>query len=118
MSKITIVDLEVHYCVGVSDEERATPQRLLLTVDMNFDFSSAAVSDRIERTINYQTVAEDLLKFGEGRSWKLLEKLVDNVAERVLTEYKPQGVMVEVKKFSIPQARFVSVSTGKTRPPR
>ncbi len=118
MSKITIVDLEVHYCIGVSDEERATPQRLLLTVDMNFDFSSAAVSDRIERTINYQTVAEDLLKFGEGRSWKLLEKLVDNVAERVLTEYKPQGVMVEVKKFSIPQARFVSVSTGKTRPPR
>jgi 7,8-dihydroneopterin aldolase/epimerase/oxygenase len=118
MSKITIVDLEVHYCVGVTDEERAKPQRLLVTVDMNFDFSSAAVSDRIERTINYQTVAEDLLKFGEGRSWKLVEKVVDNIAERVLSEYKPQSVLVEVKKFSIPQARFVSVSTGKTRPPR
>jgi dihydroneopterin aldolase len=118
MSKITIVDLEVHYCVGVSDEERAKPQRLLVTVDMSLDFSSAAMSDRIERTINYQTVAEDLLKFGEGRSWKLVEKLVDNLADRVLTEYKPQGVMVEVKKFSIPQARFVSVSTGKVRPPR
>ena len=81
MSKITIVDLEVFYCVGVTDEERAKPQRLLLTVDMSFDFSSAAVSDRIERTINYQTVADDLLKFGEGRSWKLVEKLVANIAE-------------------------------------
>ncbi len=118
MSKITIVDLEVHYCVGVTEEERAKPQRLLVTVDMNFDFSSAAVSDRIERTINYQTVADDLLKFGDGRNWKLVEKLVDNIAEHVLTAYKPQGVMVEVKKFSIPQARFVSVSTGKARPPR
>ncbi len=118
MSKITIVDLEVHYCVGISDEERAKPQRLLLTVDMTLDFSSASVSDRIERTINYQTVAEDLLKFGEGRSWKLLEKLVAKVAERILTEYKPQAVMVEVKKFSIPQARFISVSTGQTRAPR
>ena len=118
MSKITIVDLEVHYCVGVTEEERAKAQRLLVTVDMTFDFSSAAVSDRIERTINYQTVAEDLLKFGEGRSWKLVEKVVDNIAEWVLTEYKPQGVLVEVKKFSIPQARFVSVSTGKARPPR
>ena len=118
MSKITIVDLEVHYCVGVSDEERAKPQRLLVTVDMNFDFSSAAVSDRIERTINYQTVADDLLKFGEGRSWKLVERVVDNIAERILSEYKPQGVLVEVKKFSIPQARFVSVSTGRTREPR
>jgi len=118
MSKITIVDLEVHYCVGISNEERAKPQRLLLTVDMSLDFSSASVSDRIERTINYQTVAEDLLKFGEGRSWKLLEKLVANLAERVLDEYKPQSVLVEVKKFSIPQARFVSVSTGVSRPPR
>ena len=115
MSKITIVDLEVFYCVGVTDEERAKPQRLLLTVDMNFDFSSAAVSDRIERTINYQHVAEGLLKFGEGRSWKLIEKLVTNVADWVLTEYKPEAVLVEVKKFSIPQARFVSVSIGKTR---
>jgi len=26
--------------------------------------------------------------------------------------------MVEAKKFSIPQARFISVSTGKTRPAR
>ena len=118
MSKITIVDLEVFYCVGVTDEERAKPQRLLLTVDMNFDFSSAAVSDRIERTINYQTVADDLLKFGEGRSWKLVEKLVANVADRILAEYKPQAVMVEAKKFSIPQASFVSVSTGVSRPPR
>ncbi len=118
MSKITIVDLEVNYCVGVTDEERAKPQRLLVTVDMSLDFSSASVSDRIERTINYQTVAEDLLKFGEGRSWKLLEKLVANIAERILAEYKPQSVLVEVKKFSIPQARFISVSTGQSRVPR
>jgi FolB domain-containing protein len=118
MAKITIVDLEVFYCVGVTDEERAKPQRLLLTVDMTFDFSSAAVSDRIERTINYQTVADDLLKFGEGRNWKLVERLVSNIADRVLTEYKPQAVMVEAKKFTIPQARFISVSIGKTREPR
>jgi FolB domain-containing protein len=118
MSKITIVDLEVHYCVGVTEEERAKPQRLLVTVDMSLDFSSAAVSDRIERTINYQTIVDELLKFGEGRSWKLVEKLVTNIAERILTEYKPQGVMVEVKKFSIPQARFISVSTGQALQPR
>lgn len=118
MSKITIVDLEVHYCVGVSDEERAQPQRLLLTVDMTLDFASASVSDRIERTINYQTVAEGLLKFGEDRSWRLLEKLVANIAEWVLTEFNPQSVLVEVKKFTIPQARFVSVSMGQTRGPR
>jgi FolB domain-containing protein len=118
MAKITIVDLEVHYCVGVTDEERAKPQRLLVTVVMDLDFTPAVASDRIERTINYQEVADDLLKFGEGRSWKLIEKLASNIADWVLAEYTPEAVMVEVKKFCIPQARFVSVSLGKSRPPR
>src|SRR4051812_13616653 len=114
MTKITIVDLEVFYCVGVTDEERAKPQRLLVTVDMNFDFSSAAVSDRIEKTINYFDLAQRLLKYGEGRNWKLLEKLVANVADLIMAEFKPQAVMVEVKKFPFPQARFVSVSLTRT----
>jgi len=35
---------------------------------------------------------------------------------RILTEYQPHGVLVEVKKFSIPQARHVSVTFTKTRP--
>jgi dihydroneopterin aldolase len=113
MSKITIVDLEVFYCVGVSDEERATPQRLLLTVDMDFDFASAVLSDRITKTIDYHKVAQFLLKFGEGRNWKLIEKVANDIADRVLTDFRPQGVIVEVKKFALPQARHVSVKLSK-----
>ena len=116
MSKISIVDLEVFYSVGVTDEERAQPQRLLVTVVMDFDFSTASLSDRIEKTINYQAVAQRLLKYGDGRSWKLLERLVSNIADTVMTEFKPQAVMVEAKKFTIPQARYVSVSLVRTRP--
>ena len=115
MAKITIVDLEVFYCVGVPDEEHAKPQRLLVTVEMSLDFTSAIASDRVERTINYQTVVDELSQFGEGRSWKLIEKLASNIADLVLAKYTPDAVMVEVKKFSIPQAGFVSVSLGKAR---
>jgi FolB domain-containing protein len=115
MSRITIVDLEVFYCIGVTEDERTQPQRLLLTVDMSFDFSTAAVSDRIEKTIDYHTVAQDLLGFGKGRSWKLVERLVTNIADHVLAEYRPQAVQVEVKKFALPQARFVAVSLAKAR---
>jgi 7,8-dihydroneopterin aldolase/epimerase/oxygenase len=118
MSRVAIVDLEVQYHVGVTDQERAKPQRLLLTVEMTLDFSAAAISDRIERTINYQTVVDELLKFGEDRSWRLIERLASNLADRIMMEYGPDEVTVEVKKFSIPQARFVSVSTARTRPPR
>jgi FolB domain-containing protein len=110
MSTISIVDLEVHYRVGVPDEERAKPQRLLISVKMDFDFTNAAKSDAVEDTINYYTVSQELLKFGEGRSWKLLERLVSEIADRILFQFRPLAVSVEVKKFIIPQARYVSVS--------
>ena len=48
----------------------------------------------------------------------LVQRLVDKIAEHILNEYKPQSVLVEVKKFTIPQARFVSVSTGQSKPVR
>ena len=110
MSKISLVDLEVFYRVGVPDAERAQPQRLLLTVELESDFTAAAKSDGIADTIDYYAVTQRLLKFGGGREWKLIEKLASDIADTVLKEFKPQSVFVEVKKFIIPQARYVSVS--------
>jgi len=110
MSKISIVDLEVFSRVGVPDEERAQPQRLLLTVEMESSFSKAAKSDDIADTVDYFAVSQRLLKFGDGRSWKLIEKLAADIADMILAEFKPKGVTVEVKKFPIGQAKYVSVS--------
>ena len=112
-NKISIVDLEVFFRVGVPDTERAQPQRLLLTVEMESDFSAAAKSDGIADTIDYYAVTQRLLKFGEGREWKLIEKLAADIADTILSEFKPQSVTVEVKKFIIPQALYVSVSLFK-----
>jgi dihydroneopterin aldolase len=114
MAKISIVDLEVFYRVGVPEAERAQPQRLLLTVEMESDFS-AAKSDSIADTIDYFAVTQRLLKFGDGKNWKLIEKLADDIADVILAEFKSAGVTVEVKKFIIPQARYVAVSLSKIR---
>ena len=113
MSHISIVDLEVFYRVGVPDEERAKPQRLLLTIELEFDFAGAAASDRIEDTINYRAITDDLLQFGEGRAWNLIEKLAADIADLLLKAYQPQSVKVEVKKFIIPQARHVAVAMSR-----
>ena len=110
MSQISIVDLEVFYRVGVPDAERSQPQRLLLTVVMESDFSAAADSDSIVDTIDYYAVTQKLLRFGEGREWKLIEKLATDIADLIFAEFKPQAVTVEIKKFIIPQARYVAVS--------
>jgi dihydroneopterin aldolase len=115
MSHISIVDLEVFYRVGVPDAERAQPQRLLLTIEMESDFSKAAKTDSISDTIDYFAVAQRLLKFGDGKSWKLLEKLAADIADMILSEFKPISVTVEVKKYPVPQARHVSVHLTQKR---
>ncbi len=109
MDFITIKDLEVSCSVGVTEAERAHPQRLLVTVELYADLAGAAATDDLGRTIDYFAVSQRLLRFGEGRSWKLIETLASEIAARLLAEFGPAAVVVEVKKFVIPEARWVSV---------
>ncbi len=116
MFTVRIVDLEVFYRVGVPEEERAAPQRLMVTIEMEVDAPRAATTDDLKDTIDYYCVSQDILAFGDGRSWKLLEKLSADLADLILGKYRPQRVRVEVKKFIIPEARHISVSLSRPGP--
>ena len=111
---ILISDLEACFRVGVTDAERHYPQRLLLTVEMQNDFSAAVATDSIETTVDYFAVSQALLKFGEGKEWRLIEKLAADIADMILKDFGPSSVTVELKKFVVPQAQFVAVRL--TRP--
>ena len=114
MDKIIIQDLEVFFRVGVPAKERTKPQRLLVTIEMEHDFTAAAAGDRIQSTIDYHAVCVRVEKFGRTRTWKLIETLAVDLAGLILREFKPFRVSVEIKKFILPQTRHVSVRV--TRP--
>ncbi len=114
MDIITICDLAVLVHIGVPDEERAKPQRLLLNVEMSLDVAAAAAKDDLTQTIDYFAVSRRLLSFGEGRQWKLIETLAVDIAETLRREFGVKLVSVEVKKFILSEAKYVSVSV--TRP--
>jgi 7,8-dihydroneopterin aldolase/epimerase/oxygenase len=114
-SFILISELEVFYCVGVPDAERAKPQRLLLSLEIGYDVSKAAATDDLRSTIDYYTVCQRLLSFGEGREWKLIEALATDIADMVLEEFSAARVQVEVRKFIIPQTSFVAVRLVRSR---
>lgn len=116
MSSITICDLEVRYRVGVPDEERAHPQRLLLTLELETDFSRCAATDDVTDTIDYYEVTQVLLGYGKGRSWRTIEKLASDIASTILERFRPRRVSVEVRKFIIPETRYVSVRFSRNGP--
>jgi dihydroneopterin aldolase len=115
MDTITLCDLEVFYQVGVTAEERARPQRLLLTVALGVDCTTAQASDNLADTIDYAALTGRLLRFGDGCHWELIETLAGDLAAMIIEEYRPASVTVEVKKFVIPQARYVSVSLTRRK---
>src|SRR2546423_15451629 len=108
MDKIILSDREVFYRVGVPDAERAKLQRLLISVEMTLDFAAAATAEDLTKTIDYDAVTWRLLGFGEGRSWKLIERLAADIAEMILAEFAPDTISGEVKKFVVPEARYVA----------
>src|SRR5207253_1199263 len=115
MDKILISELEVSYRIGVTAEERARPQRLLLSVEMAHDFKSAAAHDALTETIDYAAVCERLLHFGDDSQWQLIEKLAEDLADMILKEFSPKQVSIEVKKFAVPKTRYVAVALTRPR---
>ena len=113
MDTIIIRDLAVAYHVGVTEAERAQAQRLLLTLEISRDLAAAAELDALSETIDYYAVCQRLLQFGEGRSWKLIETVADDIAARVRNEFLATAVSVEVKKFVIPEAAYVAVRVAR-----
>jgi len=116
MDTIIISDLEVFFQIGITEAERARPQRLLISVEMAHDFKAAAARDDLAETIDYAALSERLLHFGDDCHWALIETLAVDVAAMILEQFAPKQVTVEVKKFSIPQARHVGVRVS--RPPK
>ena len=115
MDTITIKDLSVLCKIGVPDEERAKPQRLLITIEMSGDFSRAAQSDDITHTINYYNVSERITQLCATQSFKLIERLADEIARILLGEFRAEQATVEVKKFILSNARHVSFRLTRMR---
>jgi len=119
MDSILIADLEVQFHVGVPDAERARPQRLLISIELDHNFTQAAATDDLTHTINYDAVCRRVRALGEGRHWKLIETLAIEIAETVRKEFKPARIRVMIKKFIIPDTQYIAVriERGPLRPP-
>jgi FolB domain-containing protein len=115
VDKIIIKDLEVETSIGVTAEERAHNQRLLISVEMERDLAEAGRGDMESLTTGYDVVATLIRQVLAERSRKLIEAAAHEIAEAILTRRLAVAVTVEIKKFSIPRCRYTAVSIRRTQ---
>jgi 7,8-dihydroneopterin aldolase/epimerase/oxygenase len=95
---IEIVGLSLYTHHGVEEAERAVGQRLVF--DLSFDVSDcdATVTDRVEDTIDYADVCQQVALAAQERSYKTLERLCSAIADRMMDRYNADAVTVRATK--------------------
>ena len=111
--RIHIEQLEIAAHIGVPEKERATPQRLTVSISFWPYYEQRDMADKIESTVNYSIVAEETKKFVRDQSTNLIETLADRLATHLLTAFRIQKVTVELRKFPLEDAKYVSVTVTR-----
>jgi 7,8-dihydroneopterin aldolase/epimerase/oxygenase len=101
---IEITGLSLFTRHGVSEAERELGQRLVFDIAFDLDECDATVTDRIEDTIDYGEVCEQVALAAQERSYKTLERLCSAVADRLVDRFGAESVRVKAAKPEPPIA--------------
>jgi 7,8-dihydroneopterin aldolase/epimerase/oxygenase len=95
---IEISGLSLYTRHGVSEAEREMGQRLVFDVSFELDECDATVTDRVEDTVDYADVCEQVALTAQERSYRTLERLCAAVADRLYERYGAESVRVKAAK--------------------
>jgi dihydroneopterin aldolase len=115
--EILIEELELMAQVGVPDEERAQPQRLTVSLILQPRNHFGDLGDDLGRTIDYAALCADLQRFVSGRRDKLIETLAQEMAQHLLQSFPLVRVELELRKFVLPETRYVAARIAREAPP-
>ena len=111
---IHIEALEVQSHIGVPDEERATPQRLTVTLTLEPTMDFRALNDEIGATIDYAAVCEAVKALAAARPRRLVETLAKEIAADLLARFPIRHLTVEVRKFILPETDYVAIRIARS----
>ncbi len=95
---VTVAGLSLYTRHGVSDAERELGQRLVFDIEFELTDCDAMVTDRVEDTVDYGEVCEQVALAAQERSYKTLERLCAAVADRLMERYGAQSLSVKATK--------------------
>lgn len=115
--RIRIEDLLLRCIIGVNDWEREQKQDVLISITLHTDMRTAGRTDRIEDTVNYRSLAKQVIEHVEASSYFLVEALAEAIAGICLSDRRVAQVEVRVDKpGALRFARSVGVTITRARP--
>jgi len=118
MDTVFIEDLRVDTVIGIYDWERNIRQTVALDLEMAFDNTIPAGSDRIDDTLDYKRVAKRLIAFVEASHFELVETLAERCAEIVMREFNVPWLRLKLSKpGAVTGSRAVGVTIVRGRKP-
>ncbi|HEX6614578.1 MAG TPA: dihydroneopterin aldolase [Rhodanobacteraceae bacterium] len=98
MDIVFIEDLTIHTVIGIYDWERRIRQPVTLDIEMAFDNTKPAASERIEDTLDYKRVSKRLIAFVEASEFQLVETLAERCAQILLEEFGVRWLRLKLSK--------------------
>jgi 7,8-dihydroneopterin aldolase/epimerase/oxygenase len=99
MDKIIIEDLEVYAYHGVAQEEKKLGQLFLISLQISANLETAAVSERLEATINYAEACNTVKEILTTENYDLIETAALKLVEGIFRKFhNALAVKVLLKK--------------------
>lgn len=87
MDRIIIKNLEIYAKHGVFPEENVLGQKFVISAVLHTSTRKAGLTDELEYSVNYGEVSHFIKEYVESHTWKLLEKIVEELAKALLLRY-------------------------------
>src|SRR3954467_7982614 len=94
--EITGLSLYTHH--GVGEAERELGQRLVFDLSFELSDCDATLTDRVEDTVDYADVCQQVALAAQERSYRTLERLCSAVADRMIDRSAAESVTVRATK--------------------
>jgi dihydroneopterin aldolase len=116
MDTVFIEDLRIETVIGIYDWERKIRQVVSIDLEMAFDNTRPAATDRIEDTLDYKAVSKRLIAFVEASHFELVETLAERCAAIVLDEFGVTWLRLKLSKpGAVRGSRAVGVQIERQR---
>ena len=99
--------------IGISERERDSFQRLLVCVRFQIATNFRELNDELAKTVDYAAVADAVGEVAEANEAQLLETLISDIADTLMERFPMRRLELELKKFILPNVRYVSVRASR-----